>query len=255
MGRLFGRGLIHRADSTSRMVVLEGIIDCMNVTVKLFARLREVAGAGRLERVLDEGATLGDMLGQLRTEFPALQVAASRTIVALNREFAAPDRVLHDGDEVALFPPVSGGTDRFGVTRESLSADEVIRAVVRPHTGAVASFVGTVRCVSEGRVVAHLEYEAYEEMAVGRMQQAAAEMRARWPRLAQVAIVQRIGRLEVGEIAVVIAVSSGHRDDGCFEACRYAIDRLKEIVPIWKKEVGPDGAAWIEGEHMPAADA
>ena len=223
----------------------------MNVTVKLFARLREVAGSGQLERVADEGATLGDLLGRLRAEFPALDSAAPRTLVALNHEFATPDSLLHEGDEVALFPPVSGGSDHFRVTHDPLSADPVIRAVTRPHTGAVVSFVGTVRNVSGGRAVAHLEYEAYEGMAVAKMQQLAAEMRVRWPHVADVAIVQRIGHLEVGEIAVVIAVSSGHRDEGCFEACRYAIDRLKEIVPIWKKEVTPEGEAWIEGDHLP----
>jgi molybdopterin converting factor subunit 1 len=223
----------------------------MRVTVKLFARLREIAGAGRLERDLDEGAALHDLLSRLHAEFPGLQDAAPRTIVALNREFAAPDSPLHDGDEVAIFPPVSGGADLFRVTREPITTDEVVRAVIQPHTGAVASFVGTVRNVSDGRAVAYLEYEAYEDMAVGKMQQIAGEIRVRWPRVAEVAIVQRIGRLEVGEMAVVIAVSSGHRDEGCFEACRYAIDRLKQIVPIWKKEVGPDGAAWIEGEYVP----
>jgi MoaE-MoaD fusion protein len=223
----------------------------MRVTVKLFARLREAAGAGRLERELSVGATLGDLLAQLRAEFPALADSAARTIVALNHEFAAPESALHDGDEVALFPPVSGGIDMLHITRVPISADQVIQSVIRPETGAVASFVGTVRDVSGGKAVAHLEYEAYAEMAVTKLHQVADEVRARWPRVVEVAIVQRIGRLDVGEIAVVIAASSGHRDEGCFEACRYAIDRLKQIVPIWKKEVGPDGAAWIEGDHIP----
>lgn len=221
------------------------------VTVKLFAQLREVIGAGRLEREMTPGATLGDLLAQLRAEFPALAEAAPRTIVALNRAFAAPDSALHDGDEVALFPPVSGGVDMLHITRAPISADEVIRSVIRPATGAVASFVGTVRDVSDGKVVSYLEYEAYPEMAVEMLRQVADEVCARWPDVVAVAIVQRIGRLEVGEIAVVIAVSSGHRDQGCFEACRYAIDRLKQIVPIWKKEVGTDGAVWLEGEHLP----
>ncbi len=223
----------------------------MQVTVKFFARLREVMGAGRLVREVAATTTLGDLVAQLRAEFPALDEAAPRTIVALNREFAGPTDVLHDGDEVALFPPVSGGGgDLLRITRDLLSADEVVGAVTRPETGAVALFVGTVRDVSRGRAVAHLEYEAYEEMAAAKMRQIADEIRARWPRVVEVAIVQRIGHLGVGELAAVIAVSSGHRDDGCFEACRYAIDRLKQIVPIWKKEVGPDGAEWVEGEHL-----
>jgi len=154
---------------------------------------------------------------------------------------------------VALFPPVSGGCERLRITPKPISADEVIRSVVRPRVGAVASFVGTVRDVSEGKAVAYLEYEAYPEMAIEMLHQVADEVRARWPDVIEIAIVQRIGRLEVGETAVVIAVSSSHRDQGCFEACRYAIDRLKQIVPVWKKEFGPDGAVWIEGDHLPGA--
>jgi molybdopterin synthase catalytic subunit len=223
----------------------------MRVTVKLFARLREAAGTRRLEREVAADATLGDLLAQLHADFPALAEAAPRTIVALNRAFAAPDSTLHDGDEVALFPPVSGGTDMLRITDAPISVDEVIRSVVRPTTGAVASFIGTVRDVSGGKAVSYLEYEAYPEMALEMLRQVADEVRACWPGVVEVALVQRIGRLEVGEIAVVIAVSSAHRDQGCFEACRYAIDRLKQIVPIWKKEVGPDGAAWVEGEHLP----
>jgi molybdopterin converting factor subunit 1 len=223
----------------------------IRVTVKLFARLREAVGTGRLEREVSAGTTLGDLLADLRVEFPALAEAAPRTIVALNRAFAAPDSLIRDGDEVALFPPVSGGSERLRITSAPISADEVIRSVVRPAVGAVASFVGTVRDISEGKAVAYLEYEAYPEMAVEMLQQVADEVRARWPDVIEVAMVQRIGRLEVGEIAVVIAISSSHRDQGCFEACRYAIDRLKQIVPVWKKEVGPDGAVWIEGEHLP----
>ena len=225
----------------------------IRVRVKLFARLREAVGAGQMEREVSAGTTVGDLLADLRAEFPALAEAAPRTIVALNRAFAVPDSLIRDGDEVALFPPVSGGSDRLRITSTPISADEVIRSVVRPAVGAVASFVGTVRDVSEGKAVAYLEYEAYPEMAVEMLHQVADEVRARWPDVIEIAMVQRVGRLEVGEIAVVIAISSSHRDQGCFEACRYAIDRLKQIVPVWKKEFGPDGAVWIEGDHLPGA--
>jgi molybdopterin synthase catalytic subunit len=117
--------------------------------------------------------------------------------------------------------------------------------------GAVAVFVGVVRNSSEGKPVSALEYEAYEEMAIAKMRQIAEEARARWPQIGDVAIVQRVGHLEVGQLAVVIAVASPHRQEGCFEACRYAIDRLKQIVPIWKKEIGPLGEEWVEGEYLP----
>jgi molybdopterin converting factor subunit 1 len=228
----------------------------VRVTIKLFARLREIAGAGKLERELADGATVGDLLAALRAEFPRLADVTARTITSVNQEFATPDRPLRDGDEVAIFPPVSGGTDGstdvLHITFDPITLDEVARAVVQPRTGAVATFAGVVRAVSGGKEVAYLEYEAYQEMAVAKMRQIADEARARWPDIVDIAIVQRIGHLEVGDVAVVIAVSSGHRDQGCFEACRYAIDRLKQIVPIWKKEVGPGGEEWVEGDYLPA---
>ncbi|MGC8879616.1 MAG: molybdenum cofactor biosynthesis protein [Anaerolineae bacterium] len=223
----------------------------MQVTVRLFARLREVVGSGQLVRELEEGATLDNLLQDLYSEFPDLRDLAGRTFVALNHQLAAPSSHLHNGDEVALFPPVSGGADCVDVTREPIDSAQIIRSVIRPEVGAVATFVGSVRNVSHGRAVLYLEYEAYEEMALSMLHQIVAEIHTRWPRVAEIAIVQRVGRIEVGDIAVVIAVSSGHRDDGCFEACRYAIERLKQIVPIWKKEVGPDGAIWIEGDYLP----
>jgi molybdopterin synthase catalytic subunit len=223
----------------------------MKVTVKLFARLREVVGAGKLERELGERATVGDLLGNLQTDYPRLEALTQRTIISVNQEFASPDSPLHDGDEVAIFPPVSGGADTFRVVFDPVSIDQVAGMVVRPQTGAVAAFAGVVRNVSDGKQVAYLEYEAYQEMALAKMSQVAEEARSRWPQIVDIAIVQRIGHLEVGEVAVVIAVSSGHRDEGCFEACRYAIDRLKQIVPIWKKEVGPGGEEWVEGDYVP----
>ncbi len=223
----------------------------MQVTVKLFARLREIVGSGQLACELAEGATLDDLLQELYAQFPALRDLATRTFVALNHQLAAPSSPLHEGDEVALFPPVSGGIDYVGITRDPLDIEPIIRKTIRPDTGAVATFVGSVRNVSYARAVLYLEYEAYEQMALNMLHQIVVELHTRWPRIAEVAIVQRVGRLEVGDIAVVIAVSSAHRDDGCFEACRYAIERLKQIVPIWKKEVGPDGAIWIEGDHLP----
>jgi molybdopterin converting factor subunit 1 len=225
----------------------------MKITIKLFARLREIAGAGKLERELADGASVGDLLAALRAEFPRLAEVTARTITSVNQEFAPPDRPLHDGDEVAIFPPVSGGADAdvLRITFDPVTLDEVVRAVVQPRIGAVATFVGVVRAMSGGKEVAYLEYEAYQEMAVAKMRQIAGEARDRWPDIVDIAIVQRIGRLEVGDVAVAIAVSSGHRDQGCFEACRYAIDRLKQIVPIWKKEVGPTGEEWVEGDYLP----
>lgn len=224
----------------------------MRVQIKLFASLREAVGTGNLERELGEGATVQDLLDDLQGEHPRLAGLTQRSIISVNQEFATPDGRLRDGDEVAIFPPVSGGADVFRVTFDPLSIDEVALMVMHPQTGAVVTFAGVVRNVSAGKEVAYLEYEAYEEMALAKMRQVAGEARSRWPQIVDIAIVQRIGHLAVGQVAVVIAVSSGHRDEGCFEACRYAIDRLKQIVPIWKKEVGPAGEEWVEGDYLPS---
>lgn len=148
-----------------------------------------------------------------------------------------------EGDEVALIPPVSGGLDLFEVTESPLSLDVMARAVGQNTSGAIASFLGVVREFSRGRRVDHLEYDAYPEMAVAKMRQIGDEIHARWP-VDRVAIVHRVGRLTVGEASVAIAVASPHRQEA-LQACAYAIKRLKEIVPIWKKEVWADGSEWI----------
>ena len=234
----------------------------MKITIKLFARLRELTGTGSLEYEVSDNTTIDELLQKLQMDHPKLAKTTSNTVISVNREFVDRQTRLTEGDEVALFPPVSGGSsakaiaDKFAITFEPITLDDMQAKVLRPETGAVAVFSGVVRNVSSGKDVAHLEYEAYEEMAVAKLRQVAAEAREQWPKIVDIAIVQRIGRLEVGEVAVIVAVSSPHRGDGCFEACAYAINRLKEIVPIWKKETGFDGSEWVEGDYIPtAADA
>ncbi len=229
----------------------------MKITVKLFARMRELAGTNTLSCDVLDGTNIADLINTLQTDYPQLADVVPRTITSVNREFADLDTLLSEGDEVAFFPPVSGGTDaadndKFAITSGPISLDDVAAKVLKPQTGAVAVFGGVVRNVSHGKAVEHLEYEAYQEMAVAKLRQVAAEAYQQWPKIVDVAIVQRIGHLEVGQNAVVVAVSSPHRGDGCFEACAYAINRLKEIVPVWKKEFGPDGAEWIEGDYKPS---
>jgi molybdopterin synthase catalytic subunit len=230
----------------------------MKVTIKLFARMRELVGTNSLERDLQANATVADLIETLQAEFPNIEQTAPRTIISINQEFADLQSRLNEGDEVAFFPPVSGGagsTDgNFAITFEPIGLDEIAAKVVKPETGAVAVFGGVVRNVSAGKAVEHLEYEAYEAMALAKLRQVADEARRQWPKIVDIAIAQRIGRLEVGENAVVVAVSSPHRGDGCFEACAYAINRLKQIVPIWKKEVSPNGEEWVEGDYLPSTE-
>jgi molybdopterin synthase catalytic subunit len=195
----------------------------------------------------------------LAGHYPALEANLRAAVSAVNEEFAAPDDPLRAGDRVAFFPPVSGGDgvypEIFRLADAAYSVDELIAAITVPATGAICLFSGTVRGETEGEDgIAHterLEYEAYEAMALAKMRQVAAEIRARWTGVQGIAIVQRVGRLEVGQPTVLIACASGHRDGGCFEAARYGIDRLKEIVPVWKREIRPDGSSWVEGHYLP----
>jgi len=176
-------------------------------------------------------------------EHPALRPLLPSLKIAVNHEYVDAERILTEEDEVALIPPVSGGVDVFEIVGSPLSLDALATAVGRTTSGAIATFLGVVRGRSRGREVSYLEYDAYPEMALAKMRQIGEEIRARWP-VDCVAIVHRVGRLEVGDASVAIAVSSPHRREA-LQACAHAIERLKEIVPIWKKEVWTDGAEWI----------
>ena len=208
----------------------------MQVRIRLFAGLRERAGTGARTLDLTDGAKLGDV-------WPALGLGdePSGLLYAINKRYAEPATALTDGDEVAVIPPVSGGD--FLLTAEPLSLDAVVREVQRDEAGAVATFLGTVRRRSRDRNVLYLEYEAYEGMAEQTMAELARELTERHELLA-VAIHHRVGRVEIGEPSVVIAVSSPHRASA-LAACKEAIDTLKGRVPLWKKEVYEGGEEWI----------
>ena len=208
----------------------------MKVRVRLFAGLRERAGVPERELGLDEGATVADVWRPL-----GLGTEPDGLLYAVNREYADGARTLADGDEVALIPPVSGGG--FTVTHAPLSLDAVVREVADDGAGAIATFTGTVRSQSRGRSVRHLEYDAYAEMAEQVMAGLATVLKERYD-VHDVAIHHRVGRVEIGEASVVIAVSAAHRADA-LAACRDAIDALKETVPLWKKEVYDGGEEWI----------
>jgi MoaE-MoaD fusion protein len=206
----------------------------MRVTVRLFAGLREQAGWSQkeidgVERVADVWGALG--LGQ----------EPEGLLYAVNKEYAPADQKLADGDTVALIPPVSGGA--FVLTEEPVSLDAVVSEVATEEAGAIATFSGTARRHSRGRVVSYLEYEGYEGMAEAMMAKLAAGLEERYD-LHAIAIHHRVGRVELGEPSVVIAVSASHRADA-LAACKDAIDILKVDVPLWKKEVYDGGEEWI----------
>ena len=206
----------------------------MPVVVRLFAGLRERAGYATRE--LDGVAWVGDVWAALD-----LGDEPAGLLYAVNKEYAGRDRELHDGDEVALIPPVSGGDFRLSET--ALSLDAVMDEVRSDEAGAIATFSGTTRVHSRGRTVVHLEYEGYEGMAEREMERIAADLSSRYE-LCAVAIHHRVGRVDIGETSVAIAVSAPHRGDA-LAACKDAIDTLKETVPLWKKEVYEGGEEWI----------
>jgi molybdopterin synthase catalytic subunit/molybdopterin converting factor small subunit len=208
----------------------------VQISVRLFAGLREQAGSGRRTVDLPEGSSVADVwpvLG-LGDEPPSL-------LYAVNRVYADRDRELADGDEVALIPPVSGGA--FRLTEGPVNLTSVVVAVIDEQAGAIATFLGTVRAQSRGREVIALEYEAYAEMAEDVMAEISEELRASYD-LCKVAITHRLGRVEVGETSVAIAVSAPHRQDA-LAACADAIEALKARVPLWKKELYEGGEEWI----------
>ena len=206
----------------------------MAVTVRLFAGLRERAGVSRVE--VDGVERVGEVWAKLD-----LGDEPGGLLYALNREYVDRDAAVHDGDEVALIPPVSGGA--FRIVEGPLDVAEVIREAESDDAGAVASFVGTVRRRSRDRDVLYLEYEAFEEMAEPMLERLATELTEKHG-LSQVAIHHRVGRVEIGEASVAIAVSAPHRA-AALAACREAIDTLKETIPLWKKEFYVGGEEWI----------
>jgi molybdopterin synthase catalytic subunit/molybdopterin converting factor small subunit len=211
-----------------------GKINDVRVTVRLFAGLRERAGTARVE--LDGVEHVSDVWPRL-----GLGDEPAGLLYAVNREYADRGRALAEGDEVALIPPVSGGA--FVLSGEPLDVTRVAAEAASEDAGAVATFVGTVRRRSRGRDVVRLEYEAFEEMAEPMLRRLADGLKAKHG-LCEVAIHHRIGRVDIGEASVVIAVSAPHRA-AALDACREAIDTLKETIPLWKKEIYADGEEWI----------
>jgi molybdopterin synthase catalytic subunit len=226
------------------------------VKVLFFASLRDRTGDRQIEVNLPPNADIAQLKVILIDRYPALEPVMASTLVSVNKEYAFDHELIPQEAEIALFPPVSGGSfpTIFLVTKDEIDLNALLEQITLPSSGAACFFTGMVRGETrrgEAHDTEFLEYEAYVPMAELKMRQVADEIRSRWETIEGIAIVQRIGRLYPGTPTVLIACTAAHRDTGVFEAARYGIDRLKEIVPIWKKEVGPNGESWVEGEYIP----
>jgi molybdopterin synthase catalytic subunit/molybdopterin converting factor small subunit len=227
----------------------------IRVRVLAFGSLKTMVAAGGEWRHVHADASVTDLLADLCREGVTDATALGSAAIAVNQQYSARERTLNDGDEVAILPPVSGGlatessVPQVALVREPIDAAAIERAIKSGADGAVCIFDGIVRDNSRGRQTLHLDYEAYEEMALQQMRLLRSEAMEHFG-VRDVAIVHRLGRLVVGETSILIAVASAHRG-AAFEACRWVIDTLKKTVPIWKKEQFVDGAAWADGEPFP----
>ncbi len=229
----------------------------MRITLLAFGMLRELLGDAATRLDLPAEATVADVLERCRELAPGKGGLWTSVAVAVNQEYVRAGHRLAEGDEVALLPPVSGGADvdpgmtpYVRIVQERIVPHAIIPPLERPEDGAITIFDGIVRNHSRGRTTLYLEYEAYEAMALKKMEGLAAEAMSRYA-IRNVAVVHRLGRLEIGESSVLIAVFSQHRA-AAFDACRWLIDTLKQTVPIWKKEFFEDGAVWAQGDPFPA---
>jgi molybdopterin synthase catalytic subunit len=242
----------------------------MQVQILFFGMLKELAGRGSESLTLPDGATLGDVISHYVERVPRLKEVVGSIAMAVNREYAGPECKLKAGDEIGLLPPVSGGVDtptaagrtpagqpagrrrykNAAIVREQIDTQAVLRGIKQSSDGAAVVFEGVARDNTRGRRTLYLDYEAYEEMALKEMESLAEQALAQF-QVRDVALVHRLGRLEIGETSVLIVVASAHRAVA-FEACRWLIDTLKRTVPIWKKEYFEDGAVWADGEPFPA---
>jgi molybdopterin synthase catalytic subunit len=223
----------------------------MEVSLRLFASLHDLVGARQLRIELDDGATVDDLKTRLSADYPAVQPMIDRVVFAVDDEYVSFDERLREGAEVAAIPPVSGGAKAplFLVTHEVMDPQALVEAVRSDIDGAIDLFYGVVRNHNDGKQVSHLEYEAHESMALKKLQEVAEATKKQFPAISEVGAWHRVGRLEIGETSLLVAVAAAHRKE-CVEATLWAVDRIKEVVPVWKKEYGPDGSFWLEGHAV-----
>jgi molybdopterin synthase catalytic subunit len=222
----------------------------MQVQVLFFGMLKELAGLGSDSLTLPDSATLADVIRHYEGRIPRLKEIAGSIAMSVNREYAGPECKLNSGDEIGLLPPVSGGVLHSAIVRSPIDTAAVLEGIKQSSDGAAVVFEGVARDNTRGRRTLYLDYEAYEEMALKQLEGLAEQALAQF-QVRDVALVHRLGRLEIGETSVLIVVASAHRA-AAFEACRWLIDTLKRTVPIWKKEYFEDGAVWADGEPFPA---
>jgi molybdopterin synthase catalytic subunit len=224
----------------------------MQINVSLFAGLHDLVGKRKITLELAEGATVDQLRNEIGELYPVVLPYLATLVCALGDEYVTLDQVLKDGDDISLIPPVSGGSgdaERFLITTEPLDPQALTDAVRTDESGAVTLFYGVARNNSDGRAVIALEYEAHETLAEKKLREVADEVSGRFD-ITGIGVYHRTGRLEIGETSLLIAVSSAHRREA-FEACHYAVDRIKEVVPIWKKEIWEDGEGdWVAGHPV-----
>jgi molybdopterin synthase catalytic subunit len=234
----------------------------VRLKVLFFGQLRDIAGTREDHLDLPPGSTIESVFEHYASRFPRIRELGSSVVVARNQQFAEPSGLVSDGDEIALLPPVSGGSTPavpvftqeigdesghfFALTRETIDADEIKRRLLAGTDGALVDFEGVVRNNTKGRATLFLEYEGYEAMAVRTMADIGRDIASRYE-IGRIAMVHRLGRLEIGEASVVVVVTAPHRRPA-FEAALEGINRLKKTVPIWKKEHFVDGEVWVDGE-------
>ena len=230
----------------------------MQVRLLFFATLKDIVGARQMQLEVPAGATVSDVLSHLETSYPRLKDYRPVVLTAINEEYVDQRSAVQEGDEVAIFPPVSGGEvdsgtlvitrpgELYQITRDPIDAQKISRQMLRDEDGAICIFEGVVRNNSKGKRTLHLVYEAYDTMALKKLEEIGVLVRQAWD-IDCLAMIHRLGHLDIGETSVAVMVTSAHRR-AAFDACHYAIDKLKKVVPIWKKEFFEDGEVWIEGQ-------
>jgi molybdopterin converting factor subunit 1 len=232
--------------------------ETMKVRLLFFANLKNIISKSKIDLDLPDGANVLQLRKTILGIYPQLEEFFPNVIVSINQEFASDDDLIPDGAEIAFFPPVSGGNGandtRVEISEAPIDINSLLSEATRVTTGAAAIFTGIIRGeTTRGKPfkTTGLEYESYIPMAEAKLNQIADEIRQKWNQVETIIMIQRIGYMDSGTPTVVVICTSSHRDSGIFEASKYGIDRIKQIVPVWKKEIGPNGEVWVEGDYQP----